>query len=426
MNCEQYQEHISQFIDGELPPAAETGLFIHLGACEQCRTFLKNALSLRQTLVHTRPITVPASLDQRILAQNSLATKRLINQNYFWRITKSQIFFPCYRIGNYFFCTDRCTIFFILAYIVSTAANHRLSYSSSGSGSKRLCHCCITTNERNQIMKNHAYLFFSLIILTGFSISLFAQTNNIHSPETEIAFDKRPEVIKRVEPIYPASMLEGGWEAVVYVKAFIDLDGNVKEAKSEKIQIKSIRTDKEDAYPQEQSTDRKAFEESALSAVYQWKFTPARMQEKPVAVWVTIPFRFKLNSDKKGTSAENSNKAVMEKRIESIKTVIENILKGKEIETAKKYIDINASLIYNTKMVNLYSVLNGEYKDVRLTEGKETQCVNFNVNITDGGNSALIVWTSELPKGKNKRIHSIVISKGASDEWKITHWHVSF
>ena len=93
MNCEQYQEHISQFIDGELPSNAETELFLHLGVCEQCRTFLKNALSLRDTLAHTQQITVPVSLDQRILAQNSLATERPVNHNFIRSVTENQYSF---------------------------------------------------------------------------------------------------------------------------------------------------------------------------------------------------------------------------------------------------------------------------------------------------------------------------------------------
>jgi predicted anti-sigma-YlaC factor YlaD len=75
MNCEQYQEYISQFIDGELPPTAEIELFEHLVMCEQCRTFLKNILSLRNTLVFTQQITVPVSLDQRVRAFGSSAPK---------------------------------------------------------------------------------------------------------------------------------------------------------------------------------------------------------------------------------------------------------------------------------------------------------------------------------------------------------------
>jgi len=93
MNCEQYEEYISQFIDGELPPTTETELFVHLGACEHCRTFLKNTLSLRNTLVFTRQIDVPASLDRRVLAQHSSTSKKTVNQNFIWRVTKSKYSF---------------------------------------------------------------------------------------------------------------------------------------------------------------------------------------------------------------------------------------------------------------------------------------------------------------------------------------------
>jgi anti-sigma factor RsiW len=88
MNCEQYQEQISQFIDGELPPTAETDLFIHLGECEHCRTFLKNALSLRNTLVFTPHTAVPVSLDRRVLAQDSSTTMKSVNQNFAWRFAE--------------------------------------------------------------------------------------------------------------------------------------------------------------------------------------------------------------------------------------------------------------------------------------------------------------------------------------------------
>jgi anti-sigma factor RsiW len=68
MNCEEYQEHISQFIDGELDIVNETELFKHIGTCEQCRTFLKEALNLRSELSSSRISAVPESLDRRILA----------------------------------------------------------------------------------------------------------------------------------------------------------------------------------------------------------------------------------------------------------------------------------------------------------------------------------------------------------------------
>jgi hypothetical protein len=255
------------------------------------------------------------------------------------------------------------------------------------------------------------------------SVPMLSQKKDDLSSQTETIFDKAPVPIKRVEPKYPVSMLKDSWESNVYLKVFIDVDGNVASVNTEKMDASSPN---ESQGEQEIAAAKKEFQEAACIAMKQWKFSPAQMQGRPVAVWVTIPIRFKLSTVKETIPIDKANRVETEKKIESIRTVIENILKGKEIEIAKKFIDINASLIYNTKMLNLYSVLNGEYKDVRLNGGKETRCVDFDVNINDGGGSALIVCTSELPKGKNKKIHSIVISKSASKEWKITHWHVSF
>lgn len=274
-------------------------------------------------------------------------------------------------------------------------------------------------------MKKNPYFLIYLLATFALFLPVNAQNKNIPPPDKDILHDKEPSVVKRMEPVYPASMLSGGWEATVYIKAFIDVDGSVIEAKSEKIKVIAVKSDDHDGKSAGQETNGKAFEEAAYNAVKQWKFSPAQMQGKPVAVWVTIPFRFKL-STKETKPEEEADREEIEKRIESIKTVIENILKGTEIDKAKKYVGNTAVLIYKTKMVNLYSVLNGEHSDIHLTEGKETKCVNFNINITGGGESALIVWNSELPKGKNKRVHSILLSKAPENMWKIVHWHVSW
>jgi protein TonB len=42
-------------------------------------------------------------------------------------------------------------------------------------------------------------------------------------------------------------------------------------------------------------SDSDLFDQSALDAAMHWVFTPAVMNNGPVAVWVSIPFRFKLH-----------------------------------------------------------------------------------------------------------------------------------
>jgi len=275
-------------------------------------------------------------------------------------------------------------------------------------------------------MKKNPYIFLCLLATSALFFTVFAQNKNIPPPDKNILHDREPIVVKRAEAVYPASMLSGGWEATVYLKAYIDVDGNVLEAKSEKVEVSAVNivinnNDKSAG----QKTDGKAFEDAAYSAVKQWKFSPAQMQGKPVAAWVTIPFRFKLSTNEIKPE-EEADRAEMEKSIESIRMTIENILKGTEIEKAKKMISIEALLIYKTKIENLYSVLNGEHSDIHLTEGKERKCLNVNINIQKDAKSTLIIWTSGLPGGKDKRVHSIILSKNAANDWKITHWHVSF
>jgi anti-sigma factor RsiW len=83
MNCDQYQEHISQYIDSELDSTSESALFRHLGTCDHCRSFLKNILSLRNTLTGSREAVPPPSLDQKVLRQPIL-------QQPFWFKRKTQ------------------------------------------------------------------------------------------------------------------------------------------------------------------------------------------------------------------------------------------------------------------------------------------------------------------------------------------------
>ena len=41
-------------------------------------------------------------------------------------------------------------------------------------------------------------------------------------------------------------------------------------------------------------SDNALFNVTSVLLAYKYKFTPARMNGKPVAVWVTIPFRYRL------------------------------------------------------------------------------------------------------------------------------------
>ncbi len=50
MGCNEYEEQVSQYIDGELGDEHSGTLFKHLGTCAECRSFLRSTLELRSKI----------------------------------------------------------------------------------------------------------------------------------------------------------------------------------------------------------------------------------------------------------------------------------------------------------------------------------------------------------------------------------------
>ncbi len=94
-------------------------------------------------------------------------------------------------------------------------------------------------------------------------------------PPDFVPYEKEPTVVKKVEPKYPEIALRAGLEGNVFLKVWVTKEGKVKEA----VILKS---------------EAEIFNQAAIDAAMQWVFTPAVMQKGPVAVWVSIPFRFRL------------------------------------------------------------------------------------------------------------------------------------
>jgi TonB family protein len=262
-------------------------------------------------------------------------------------------------------------------------------------------------------MKKNFYSLVYLIVAFGVICAVHAQTKNIPSPDTDIPHDKEPVVVNQVNPIYPASMLSSGWEATVYVKAFIDVNGNVEDVRYKRLAVSSDKP--------YQEGEEKAFEDAAYTAIKQWKFSPAQLQGKPVAAWVTVPFHFKLSGEREDTSQKE-----LEGSIQPIKDTIKKFLKGRDLEKIKDCIEMTAPLVYNAKMVSLLAVLRGLHKDVQLVEGEETKITYRVFKITDKNDSAILVWKIQRANGELSRIHTIIIAKDKKKNWKIVHWHVGF
>lgn len=66
MTHDEYQQQISQLIDGELGEQFQPALFVHLGTCAECRRFLNSTLTLRSSLSSAAQIAILQGLDLRM------------------------------------------------------------------------------------------------------------------------------------------------------------------------------------------------------------------------------------------------------------------------------------------------------------------------------------------------------------------------
>ena len=85
--------------------------------------------------------------------------------------------------------------------------------------------------------------------------------------------EKKPVIIKKVEPKYPATAQKDNITGKVFVTALVGKDGKVQ-------QIGKI-------------TGPKIFHEVAKDAALQTEFMPALRNDMPIAVWVSLPFTFR-------------------------------------------------------------------------------------------------------------------------------------
>ncbi len=87
----------------------------------------------------------------------------------------------------------------------------------------------------------------------------------------------RPRILSAREPVYPATARKQAIEGTVYVKMLISNTGKVEEAHIAK------------------SSGNADLDNSALQAVYKWRFSPARnVLKQKIACYITMPVKFKL------------------------------------------------------------------------------------------------------------------------------------
>lgn len=110
----------------------------------------------------------------------------------------------------------------------------------------------------------------SLLNIVLLTVALVATST---ASRAESAFDAAPTPIRTAAPVYPEGLRRGGVSGMVSIKATVDENGNVTGT----VVAKSSNPE---------------FEEPALAAVAQWKFTPAMKAGQAVVAVVMLPVRF--------------------------------------------------------------------------------------------------------------------------------------
>jgi protein TonB len=94
-----------------------------------------------------------------------------------------------------------------------------------------------------------------------------------------VPHEVKPAPILQPKLEYPSAARMLSQEGTVFVKALIDLDGSVMR----------VVVLKGSGHPM--------LDTAAVANVYDWKFSPALQQKRPVRVWIAAPIHFKLTQD---------------------------------------------------------------------------------------------------------------------------------
>lgn len=96
-------------------------------------------------------------------------------------------------------------------------------------------------------------------------------------PDSFVAVDEHPKVVRFPSVHYPEMARKAGIEGKVWLKVLVDVNGDVRDV--------IILTD---------SGANAGFEEAALSAARDSKWRPAMQNRQPIPVWVAYEVKFRL------------------------------------------------------------------------------------------------------------------------------------
>lgn len=218
-----------------------------------------------------------------------------------------------------------------------------------------------------------------------------------------VLVDVQPSVIKRVEPVYPADALAKGSEGKVWLKILVDTRGNPA-------QVEVLKSEND------------YFDQASITAARQWLFSPALKDNKPVAVWITLPFKFKL-ADKESGSRPPSATPRGPHQAEEFMQKVELVFSGDQ--SARSTVSPDAYLVDGARFVSLQEAVFGKEKGKCFAGEAKRKKGFMKLTMADDGSSAVLMLRTENAKKGEPRWHTVAWGRENGGEWKVTHWHTS-
>lgn len=119
-------------------------------------------------------------------------------------------------------------------------------------------------------------------------------------PPDFLPVEKEPQIVKQAIAKYPELAQKAGIEGRVILKVLVGKDGIPRKAVVLEFNLKAEDTTAHLVKGEGSLVSRglkvsySVFNQPTIDAAMKYRFTPAMLDNKPVSVWVVIPFTFKL------------------------------------------------------------------------------------------------------------------------------------
>lgn len=124
------------------------------------------------------------------------------------------------------------------------------------------------------------------------------------APPSFVPVDVQPQIVAQPIPKYPEEAVRGGIEGRIIVKVWVSKEGKPRKAVVLKrdLQTADVQSHSEGNVTGFIGNSNRGvtvaltiFDQPSIDAALATRFTPASLKDKPVDVWVVIPYTFKLN-----------------------------------------------------------------------------------------------------------------------------------